>query len=766
MIDPGIGADTQRIDGIDKVTGRARYTADFGSPVMAHAMLVPSAIAKGRVVKIDTDAAECIAGVLLILTHETMEPLQPVRFYMAGGHAFQSLQPLQSDRIAYRGQTIAMIIAETLEAANEAAGKITTEYETDPFDVDFDANSFKSISQAEAIGLPIVADKVIGKADEILKTAEVVVDAEYRTPAHHHNPMELLATVAEWLGESLIVRESTQNAEGVRNGLAIQLGLDLDKVRVISPLIGGGFGQKAALGPHTAMAAVAARRLGRPVKLVIPRGQIFHAASFRAATRQRVRIGANRDGQMIAAIHEVVQQTSRHDLMPGLGTDITSRSYGIPNFRGDERLVKLDTQTPGFMRAPFEMASSFAFESAVDELAYALDQDPVDLRVRNDTQIDPISGKPFSSRDLVACLQQGAERFGWKLRSPEPRSMRAPDGSFIGMGVAIGSYKANTAPTFVRMRLTAEGSVTVSVAGHEMGQGLSTAITQAVADRLGVDLLSVTVLIGDTIAPPQHVTAGSWGTTTAVPAAYQTADNIRRSLVDLAVKARGGPLFGRNSDDLTLIDSAIVAPGGLRETIGDLLRRAERPFLESEGAFLAPGQSEQALERARQGLTAFHGPVYADFVSYSYAAHFVEVHVQPRTRRIRVARTVSAVDCGRVINPRTARSQVIGGMVWGIGAALRELSEVDTRYGGFLNTDIAEYAVPVNADVPKIDVLFIDKPDSKINVLGAKGLGEVAMVGAAAAIANAVHHATGRRMRRLPIRIDDLISGDPEKGTS
>jgi xanthine dehydrogenase YagR molybdenum-binding subunit len=749
--------DAARVDAVDKVMGRAAYAADHLPPRLAHAMPVPATVGKGAIVSIDVSAASRVKGVLLILTHETMDKLPPPRFLFAGGHSCQSHAVLQSNVVAYRGQMVALVVAETLEAAAEGAARITVRYDSAPFTVRMDDAGAEQVDQARAFGLPMMADKTVGDADSALRQAELVeVDRRYATPPQHQNPIELVGTVAQWDGGRLTVHEPTQAAEAVRQGLALQFGLDPSAVHVISPYIGGGFGQKNSLLPHTAVVAAAARRLGRPVKLVVPRAQAFHAASFRPASEHRVRIGATRDGRMVAAIHETRSQTSRFDLMPALGTEITARMYGIPNFRGHETLVRLDTQTPGFMRAPYEMAASFAFESAVDELAWRLNMDPVALRVLNDTQRDPLSGKPFSSRHLVECLRRGAARIDWARRSPVPRSMRGPDGSLIGLGVAAGAYKAATAPAIARLRLDADGTVAVSVGGHEMGQGIRTAIALTVAGVLGVPAGRVRVALGDTAAPPQHLTAGSWGTATVVPAVQQAATEVRARLIALATGAANSPLRGVAPDRIVLADGKLTGPGGQVVAVAAVLYDAHRTFLDSEVRRLAPGQGGQAMDRAMQGLPAAAGPEYPEFVAMSYAAHFAEVHVHPRTGKVRVARAVGVFDCGRVASPRTARSQAYGGMVWGIGAALSEASEVDRRVGGFLNADIAEYMVPVNADIAALEVDFIDQPDPRLNAAGVKGLGEVASVGAAAAIANAVFHATGQRFSRLPIRPDDV----------
>jgi xanthine dehydrogenase YagR molybdenum-binding subunit len=506
-----------------------------------------------------------------------------------------------------------------------------------------------------------------------------------------------------------------------------------DRIRIISPYVGGGFGQKNSLQTQTVFAAVAARRLGRPVKLVVPRAQIFQDASFRPAWRQRVRLGADRTGRIVAAVHEVDHQTSRHDLFPLAYAEMTARLHGIANFRSRERFVRTDVQTSGFMRGPWEHAGAFAFESAVDEIAYALPMDPVALRLANEATTDALTGKPLSSRFMAECLRRGADRFGWARRTMAPGSMRDADGTLIGWGVAVGAYPAHTCPAIARLRVDDDGTITVSVGVHEMGQGARNAVAAAVADVLEVPADRVTTLLGDTAGMAAHLTAGSWGTATAVPAARQAALDMRDAL------------------------RALLPDGPAGRSPQQILREAKRPFLEVEARHRAPGTPEGIYSRLGQGQLSIAGPEYPDFVTFSYIAHFVEVRVEPGTRRVRVPRVVSVADCGRVMSPRTAASQVRGGVVWGLGATLREGSEVDPRFGGFLNTDLAEYVIPVNADIGEIQVDFIDRPDPRLNIAGVKGVGEVAMVGLAPAIANAIYHATGRRLRRLPIRLEDLL---------
>ncbi|MFI5588783.1 xanthine dehydrogenase family protein molybdopterin-binding subunit [Amycolatopsis sp. NPDC051758] len=722
--------DTRRVDALEKVTGRARYAADRVPDGIAYAAYATARIGKGRIIRVDTAAAEAVPGVRLVITKFGPDDLRDVGFLMANGYAVQSLQPLRDDHIAYRGQPIALVVADNLVAATEAALAITAEYKTEPFTVKIGAEGAETVLQEQAIPVPDLADIHVGDADAAFEASPVRIAETYEHPPQHPVPMEPFATVVHWDDGKLIVNDSTQNADAVRFGLATQLGLDPADVEVSSPYLGGGFGNKNSLYGHLGPIAVASRRLGRPVKMVVPRPQTFHVGSFRPNSVHRVHLGADENGQLLAAIHEVDQQTSRHDLFISLATDVSSRLYATPAFRGRQSLVRTDVQTPGFMRSPFESPAMFAFESAVDELAHATGRDPVQLRLANDAAVDPVTGLPFSGRHLAECLRRGAARFGWENRSPEPGSMVADDGSLIGWGVAAGCYPGGMVPNIAHVTAREDGTVTVAAGGHEMGQGIRSAIALLVARDLGVPVHRVVVEVGDTRVAPQHLTAGSWGTASALSAVQAALDELRKAL-DVA-----------GSGDVD-ISAAVRAKG--------------EPEVCAESAVVAPGQGRPALDRLSGGLLAFAGPVYPEFVTFSWVAHFVEVRVEPTTRRIRVPRVVSVVDCGRVASPVTAASQVRGGVVWGIGEALREESAVDERFGGFLNTTLEEYPVPVNADIHRIEVDFIDEPDLTFNPVGMKGAGEVAMVGSAAAIANAVFHATGRRVRRLPIRLEDVL---------
>lgn len=715
-------SEVARVDAFDKVRGKTVYAADTPLPGLLHAMLVPARIVKGKVLSVDVAMALATAGVVRVLTPQDT-PAPP-----SSPRAGWPPPPMLQMDIAYRGQPIALVVAETLEAAIDGAGAVRATYSEEPFSVLFDEDRVPR-DDSEA--------PVFGDADAALAGAATTVEAVYMTKSNHHNPMELLSTIAVWSGGKLTIYEGTQASSTVKNGVAHLLQIDRSDVEVVSPHVGGGFGQRGEIARHTAIVAQAARIVGRPVKLVVPRHLTFHNTRFRPHTQHRIKLGASSDGRMVSLHYDALQQNSRRG---GFGADvyhdIPSKMYAIANYRGTCGDLRLDTQSPAHMRAPHEHPACFALESAVDELAHATGLDPVQLRLDNDTQIDHSTGKRMSSRFLKECLTRGAERFGWSARQSQPGSMRASDGTLIGWGVACGAYQSPMHPAIAKLRVSADGSTRYASAGHEMGQGIRTAIAQALLAGLRIDPSRLTISIGDTRAAPQHHTAGSWGTASSVPVASLAAERMVAAFDEL-------------------LDGLDVA-GNMHQQ----LARVRRPYIEIEVSMTAPGQGSEHLERLRAGTFAvggLHGD-YPEFTALSYIAHFVEVRVEPRTRRIRMPRVVSVADCGRVVSPRTARSQIQGGVVWALSAALREESEVDPRYGGWLNADIAEYHVAVNADIGDIDVSFIDQPDFDANRSGVKGVGEVAMTGAAAALANAVFHATGKRLRTLPIRIEDLLS--------
>jgi xanthine dehydrogenase YagR molybdenum-binding subunit len=715
--------DRRRIDALDKVLGRPIYAADIPLRGLLHAVTVPARIAKGRVMGLSGDPAMTVPGVLRVLTADDFPPPPPAAENQHGPLP----PPTLTQNVNYLGEPVALVVAETLEAAIQGAEAIRPEFESD---------AFSATVGSEGMVRQGIPDLAAGDTMPALADAATVIDETYLSPTQHHNPIELLATTAVWQDGRLIIYEGTQRASGTQHDVAKILGLDPAVVEVRSSYIGGGFGQRGPTQRQTAIVARAAILLGRPVKLVMPRSQIFHVATYRPMSRHRIALGADESGRMIAVRHDAEQEQSRlgMDPPPDRYHDAPPRVYGMPNYLGTAAYLRLDRQNPGFMRCPHPQPAMFAFESAVDEMASALGRDPVEFRLANDTTTDPLTGNPISSHFLNECLIEGARRFGWERRTPTPGSMSTDDGTMIGWGVAAGAYPAMMVPSIATLRVRADGTSRIALSGHEMGQGIRTAIAQAILKHIDIDPNRLEIAIGDTRAAPQHITVGSWGTAGAVPAAEAAAIRLRERLSEL-------------------LDGRIVEGNEHRR-----LAAVKRPFIEVEIVETAPGQDrDEAVGALRSGGYAVGGPEYPGFTAMSYIAHFVEVRIERHTRRIRVPRVVSIADCGRVVSPTTARSQIYGGVIWAISATLREETEIDPRYGGYLNCDLADYVVAVNADIGDIDVGLIDRPDPLANRSGVKGLGEVVLAGGSAAIANAIHHATGTRLRHLPIRIEDLL---------
>lgn len=720
-------ADRPRVDAHEKVLGRPLYAADQPITGLLHAMTVPATIARGRIEAIEVTAATNVRGVVRVFTHEDFSQIKTTPATRgAYGRPGKGYQPMTSPVVRHRGEPVALVVAETLEAAIEGAEAVKVRYAEEAFSVAMEDDRAAREPEPES-------QLSSGDAQAAFASANHRVDVEYLHPQQHHNPIELISTTAAFEDGQLRIYEGTQAVAAFAGGLAGMMGLEPTRLRGVSPYTGGGFGQKNGIQEQSVLVASAASLLGRPVKLVMPRAHLFHTASYRPRSRHRVRLGADEQGRLLAGLYETVQQNSRYD---GFGCEHGAnppRMYGYGAWQGSDHIVRVDTQTPGHQRAPHEHPSSYATECAIDELAEAIGMDPVELRIRNDAQNDLITGKPFSSRHLVDCLRRGAELIDWGRRAREAGSLVAEDGDRIGFGVACGSYKGSMTAAVTTLRLSASGRCEISTSGHEMGQGIRSVIAAELIEILGLDPSKLDIRIGDTGHAPQHITAGSWGTGSVAPAARSAAMKLREELSVLT----GAPLS--------------------EEPVHVQLARTRRPFLEVTVNTIPLGKDAQVIEQLRRGIPSTTGPEYPEFMSFSWIAHFAEVHVETSTGRVRVKRVVSVADCGRVMNRRTAESQVRGGVVWGIGAALREAGETDPRFGGVLNNDLAEYVVPVNADIGAIDVDFIDRPDFKLNPSGVKGLGEVAMVGAAAAVVNAVYNATGRRVRHLPIRIEDLL---------
>ncbi|MCJ2047369.1 xanthine dehydrogenase family protein molybdopterin-binding subunit [Methylobacterium sp. J-078] len=745
-----LGQPHPRVEGPAKVTGTIRYASDVPLPGLAHAALVTSTIPRGRIAGFSLEAARAVPGVLGIFTHrEFAGAIRPVKHLMAGGYANSGHLPLGSDAVAYAGQIVALVVAESREAAQAGAARVGVRYAPTPFADGFDAPGAETVRLADL--KPKHHDPVRGDADAALVRAEVTVSGRYRTPIQHHNPIELYTTTCAWEGPRLTVHEPSRYIGAVRHGLAAQLGLDPADIRVVSGPIGGHFGAKLALAQYTAPVALAARILGRPVSLVASRRDGFTIANYRPESRHDIRLGATRDGRFTALVHEAEVIASRFDPFAMEGTDVTASLYACPAVRTDERAVRVDRNTPGPMRAPPEVPYLFALESAVDEMAHALRLDPIELRRRNDTATDPISGRPFSSRPLMACFKAGAEAFGWAERDPVPGRMQ--DGPWrIGLGCAASARPVKISPATMRVALAAGGRATVETAHHEIGNGITTLLALGAAEWLGIAPESVTVRLGDTNLPAAGLSGGSATTTSLIHTLAQACETLRSRLAAASV-AEGGPLSGADPATCRLADGFLVAADGRRAPLDRCLARLGTREVETTTAFTPVGAEPDALAAIESGRMAL--ATGGESVSWAFGAQFARVMVHAETGEIRVPRLLGAFAAGRVLNPLTARSQLTGGMVWGLGSALLEETILDR--GHYRNADLAEYLVATAADVPDIEALFVPDPDAAVNPLGLKGLGELGIIGVNAAIANAVFHATGRRIRALPIRVEDLL---------
>jgi xanthine dehydrogenase YagR molybdenum-binding subunit len=748
-----MGAPLPRVDARLKVTGKAPYPADIAVNNLAHGLLVTSAIARGHLSALHLDEARAVPGVIDIITHESIQgELEKPEFGTSGS---TSIGPLHDTKIWHDGQIIALVLAETIEAAREAAMRITAQYDEEKPSTSFGSEGTETVPAVGA-SKQFKEDVKAGDFAAAFASAEVKIDAEYVMPTHHHNPIELFSTTAYWQGDELVVHEPSQNVYGWKVEIARQLKMSPDKVRVVSPYIGGAFGSKGPITPRTAIIALAARRLGRPVRCVVTRPQAFTTQTYRAETRHHIQMGATRDGRITALNHEGWELTSRPDPYVVGGTSTTGRMYNYGAVLTKVFLVKADRPTPSYMRSPPETPYVYALENAMDEMAVALDMDPVEFRRVNDTMKDAIEGKPFSSRSLMKCYDQAAAEFGWSRRTPQVGSMR--DGDWlIGMGCATAIYPSNIAPCAVRITLTDGGRARVQTASHEIGTGVRTIAAQLTAEQLGLDPNAVEVEMGDTNLPPAPVAGGSNTTASVSSAIIKACGEIREKLVHAVVTASDGPLSGRDPSSLTLQGGKLVAPDAVQD-LKDVFKRLGSGVIEQYTEFRPDGASLEAVSNLYKGKMEMVSGEKGEMMKYAFGAEFVEVNIHRRTREIRVPRIVGAFAGGRIMNTRTARSQLMGGMIWGISSALHEATEFDRRNARVVNRDLQDYLVPVNADIQEVKVILVPEVDKDVNPAGVKGLGELGNVGTAAAIASAVYHATGKRIRKLPIRIDSLIS--------
>jgi xanthine dehydrogenase YagR molybdenum-binding subunit len=694
-----------------------------------------------------------------ILTYKTVgQAIDPGKTFDQKGYMGTSIAPLASDRIQHDGQIVALVVADTHENAQEAANLLKISYAEETPSATFESRGLDVISAEDAAkkGGGSYKDPKIGDAAAAYAAAPVKVEGHYETPPQHHNPIELFTTTCAWEGPKLTVWESSQNVYGFKNGLAEQLKINADDIHIISPFIGGAFGSRGSLTQRTAIVALAARRLNRPVSLEATRADGFTIATYRAETRHHVKLAASRDGKLLSLTHEGWEITSRPDDYKVAGTDASTRIYACPNIDSKVWIVHGDRNTPGFMRAPAETPYQFALESAMDELAYALKMDPIELRRINDTQVEPIKGLPYTSRHLVECLDAGAKAFGWSKRNPEPGSMR--DGDWlIGYGVSSTLYPTLVAPAAARVTLSPAGLVKVQSATHEIGNGVYTALAITAADKLGIGLDKITVEVGDSDLPPAPVAGGSNSTASVCTVVAKACEDIRDRIAKAAV-ADDGPFKGMDPSTLTLKGGALKAPNGASEKLVDAIARASSGAIEAYAENIPHGAPPTGMRMLYKGVPALSGGTQMkDRIQFAFGAQFVELRINARTREIRVPRMVGAFAAGRIVNPTTAKSQLMGGMIWGLSSALFESTEIDHRAARYTNTNLADYLMPVNADIGSVEVIMLPEQDTQINDLGIKGIGEIGIVGMNAAVANAVFHATGERVRKLPILIDNLL---------
>ena len=737
-----IGTATSRVDGRAKVTGAAKYAGEFNTAGLAHASLVTSTIAKGRIARIDASEALSVEGVIDVLTHQNRPPMASADSAYGDDVAPEGspFRPLYDDRIWFSGQPVALVVAEESEIARFAASLVRVEYDEDVHatDVYRQRDAAFALEAAHPAENPFAPPKPRGTAEQAFAAAEIRHRAEYHVPIEHHNPMELYASTVIFEGDGkLTIYDKTQGVQNVQRYVCSVLDMEPGEVRVMSPFVGGGFGSGLRPQYNVVLAALAARALRRSVRLVLTRQQMY-VLGYRPAMVHQIELGANAGGTLDAITHEAITVTSQYEDFHRQETGWSGLLYKSAHAKYTHKLARLDLATPCDMRAPSAAPGVYALECAMDELAVALKLDPLELRVRCYSDRDQHTGRPYSSKSLRDCYRQGAEAFGWDRRSPEPRSMR--DGTeLVGWGMATGVWEALQVPIAVRIVLTANGHAEVSCATSDIGTGTYTIMAQVAADMLGLPLDNVTIRLGNSTLPQSPVEGGSWIAASVSNGIATTAEAVREELLRLAKRMPNSPLAEATPDEVVLAD-------------GKLVRKRDA----SRAVSIADAMWHGGVDRIEQEKTT----TFADDGSHAHNTHsavFAEVKVDEELGVIRVTRVVSAVAAGRILNTKTARSQILGGVVWGIGMALHEETLVDHKFGRIMNANIAEYHVPVNADVHDIEVIFVDEPDAIVNPLGIKGLGEIGIVGVAAAIANAIDHATGKRVRDLPITLDKLF---------
>lgn len=740
-----IGVGTPRVDGPLKTTGAAMYSSDFHFPDLVFAWPVTATIASGTVTTIDTFVAEKMPGVLAIYTHRNIGPLY--RTPPAAGFSMiidERRPPLEDTTVRYYGQYVAVAVAQTVEQARAAAEAVKVIYDKTQHDTsdkllgsEIDKNSHKDVTER-------------GDTAGALASAAVQHDAVYSTPTETHNPIELHASVAVYKDGKFTLYETSQAVVNHRDVMAAMLGVPPENVQVMTRFLGSGFGGKLWPWPHAMLAASCARNLGRPVKLVVSRSMMFQSVGHRPAIDQRIQLAAEHSGKLTAIVHDYVNHTSiEDDYDEGCG-ESTGFLYSCPNVLVTGGLTRRNVGTPTSMRGPGAVPGLYALESAMDELALELKIDPVQLRLINEPTNDESTGQEFSSRHLKECLTVGAEKFGWNKRNPAIGSMKNAEGMTIGWGVAACTWIAARTEAEATVELRQDGTARVACGTQDIGTGTYTAIAMMVSHEIGLPVDKIEVVLGDSSLPPGPISGGSWATASVTPAVLRAAQKSKDTLIGLAIKTSGLPFTGRSSKDLEFTEGKVRIKGQTTPQLSsaEILRMA------NVKAVSGKGQSQGTF-----------GDPNVKYSFHSYGAQFAEITWQPEIARLRVSRVVTVIDAGRMINPKTARNQIEGAVVMGVGMAMLEATEYDQRSGAPINASLADYIVATNADHPHIDVTFLDYPDYRLNPLGARGVGEIGLAGIAASIANAVHHATGIRVRKLPIRIEDLLSA-PENARS
>ena len=730
-----IGQPISRIDGKLKVTGAAPYATEHAIDNVAYGVPVTSTIGSGQVTRIDTSIAEKMPGVLGVIHHGNVEPMyRPAQGFEQMIRAGETRPPFEDNNVYYYGQYIALAIAETFQQAQAAAANVRVEYQS--------KKPLVRLQDSRPENKP--ASKYSrGDAESAFAQATVKIDQTYITPVETHNPMEMHATIAVWnqAKDKLTLYETTQGVVNHHNTLCQMLDMPLESVHIVSPFVGAGYGSKLFPWPQSLMAAAGARHVGRPVKVTVPRSLMFTSTGHRPFTQQRIRLAATSDGKLVSTMHDVLQETSMVDDYVERCTDPTPILYSCANVSAIQNLVHLNVGTPTPMRGPGTTPGLFALESAMDELAIALNMDPLEFRLKNYAERDEGSNRPWSSKHLRECYEQGAQRFGWSKRNPKVGSMRNGE-KVLGWGMGTCTWPGNRSRADVRVRLLVDGTARVSCACQDIGTGTYTIFAQVVSDKTGVPVDKVHVILGDSDLPPGPTSGGSAATATVLPAISKAAEQARDTLFQVATKTDKSPFQNADAKTLKMSNGRIYAQDKSADSgvaFQDVLALRKLSSVDAQARTESPDEAKK-------------------YSIHSFGAHFCEIEFDPGIARLRITRWVTVIDGGRMMNAKTARSQILGGVVMGIGMGLFEETVYDTRNGHPVNSNFADYIVPTNKDIPDIDVVLLDYPDPVLNEYGARGIGEIGLTGVASALTSAVYHAAGVRVRKLPIRIEDLLT--------